>query len=74
MLSIVVCTRNRPKLLRRCLAALASQDGNFEVAVVDQGDVPAAIPDDARFRYLADQERGLAAGRGLALYPRRTAC
>lgn len=63
MLSIVVCTRNRPELLRCCLEALASQDGNFEVVVVDQGEAPVVIPADARFRYLTDRERGLAAGR-----------
>ena len=63
MLSIIVCTRNRPELLGRCLEALAGQKGAFEVLVVDQGDTPALIPSDPRFHYIAHQERGLAAAR-----------
>ncbi len=63
MLSVVVCTRNRPELLRRCLEALAGHKGAFEVLVVDQGDTPAPIPGDLRFRHLPHHERGLAAGR-----------
>ncbi len=63
MLSVVVCTRNRPELLARCLVALAAQPGSFEVLVVDQGDVLVQLPDDSRFRHLPHGERGLAAGR-----------
>jgi len=63
MLSVIVCTRNRPELLGRCLEALALQEGSFEVVVVNQGDSPAAILADPRFRLITDQERGLAAGR-----------
>jgi GT2 family glycosyltransferase len=63
MLSVVVCTRNRPELLGRCLEALAGHKGAFEVLVVDQGDTPAPIPGDPRFRHLPHHERGLAAGR-----------
>lgn len=63
MLSVIVCTRNRPQLLSRCLEALAAQTGDFEVLVVDQSDAPLIIPGDHCFRYLPHQERGLAAGR-----------
>jgi glycosyltransferase involved in cell wall biosynthesis len=63
MLSIVVCTRNRNELLSRCLEALASQEGSFEVLIVDQGDTPALIPIDPRFRRIASRELGLSAAR-----------
>jgi glycosyltransferase involved in cell wall biosynthesis/GT2 family glycosyltransferase len=63
MLSVVVCTRNRPQLLSRCLEALAAQTGDFEVVVVDQSDAPGLIPGDHCFHHLPHQERGLAAGR-----------
>jgi glycosyltransferase involved in cell wall biosynthesis len=63
MLSVVVCTRNRPALLGRCLKALLAQPGDFEVLVVDQGDRAAPLPADRRLRRLAHRERGLAAGR-----------
>jgi len=67
MLSVVVCTRDRPELLDRCLEALAGQAGEFEVLVVDQGDVPAALPDDPRFRRLHDPGRGLARARNIGV-------
>jgi len=67
MLSIIVCTRNRPELLGRCLEALAVQTGAFEVLVVNQGDTHALIPSDPRFHYIAHQERGLAAARNMGL-------
>lgn len=68
MLSIVVCTRNRTKLLSRCLGALASQEGSFEVLIVDESDTPASIPDDVRFRRIPNAEGGLAAGRNAGVH------
>jgi glycosyltransferase involved in cell wall biosynthesis len=67
MVSILVCTRNRPEALGRCLESLAGQPGDFEVLVVDQGSVPAALPDEARFRRLADGGCGLARARNLGV-------
>jgi glycosyltransferase involved in cell wall biosynthesis len=67
MVSIVVCTRDRAELLDRCLKPLARHKGEFEVLVVDQGDTPAAIPDDSRFRRLADPGRGLAKARNIGV-------
>ena len=67
MLSVVVCTRDRAELLDRCLKPLARQKGEFEVLVVDQGDAPTAIPDDSRFRRLADPGRGLARARNIGV-------
>lgn len=64
MFSIIVSSRNRPELIIRCLESLAKQvNSYYEVVVVDQGDFPASIPDDPRFRCVVDQKRGLAAGR-----------
>jgi glycosyltransferase involved in cell wall biosynthesis len=67
MLSVVVCTRNRPEMLARCLEALTLQNGTFEVLVVDQSDASVSLLDDPRFRRIADKERGLAAGRNAGL-------
>jgi len=67
MLSVVVCTRDRAELLDRCLKPLARHKGEFEVLVVDQGDAPTAIPDDSRFRRLADPGRGLARARNIGV-------
>jgi len=63
MISIVVSTRDRQDMLERCLDALSVQIQDFEVLVVDQGDLTATIPDDPRFRLIVDRERGLSAGR-----------
>lgn len=38
--TVVICTRNRPALLRDCLAALASQASNVEIVIVDDGSTP----------------------------------
>ena len=38
--TVIVCTRDRPRELERCLAALAEQDhANFDVLVVDNGSI-----------------------------------
>ena len=63
MLSIVICTRNRPAFLMRCLETLTEKKDSFEVLVVDQSDVPVALPEDPRCRRIATRELGLAAGR-----------
>ena len=68
MLSVVVCTRDRNELLARCLEALASQKGSFEVLIVDQGDSPASIPSNPRFRLISNHVRGLATARNTGVY------
>ena len=47
LISVVVPTRDRPQQLARCLAALAAQDGELEVVVVDDGG-GAVAPGGAR--------------------------
>lgn len=62
-ISVVVCTRERPNSLRRCLRALSQLDyGHYEVVVVDNAsqnketaDVVAATP----FRYVREDRPGL---------------
>lgn len=50
LILVAVCTRDRPRMLRRCLASLAAlepvPDSRLAILVVDNGDDPAA--DDAR--------------------------
>lgn len=77
--SVIVATRNRPRLLRLALESLERQTWrDFEVIVVDDGsevagEVGAAIPADSRFRLLrlphslgpgAARNRGFEEARG----------
>jgi len=63
-LSVVVCTRNRPSDLARCIRALlASSDTDFELIVVDNAsdddqtaEVVAAYP---QVRYVREERKGL---------------
>lgn len=73
-LSIVICTRGRPQLLRRCLARLRAADLQpvREVIVVDQSDQPldpSALReiDPGLLRYAWRPGRGLARARNHAL-------
>jgi len=76
-LSVVVCTRDRPVQLARCLAALARVEHDaLEVVVVDNAPasdatarlVTLAAEGDPRIRYLREDRPGLsrARNRGLA--------
>src|SRR5262245_30390302 len=62
-LSVVICTRDRPEDLARCLAAVSALDEHVEVIVVDSAsaspcaDLVAAY--GPRFRYLREDEPGL---------------
>jgi GT2 family glycosyltransferase len=70
-LSVVICTRDRPDALARCLAALRAGDAlPAEVVVVDQGRGGSARPaaealraEGWRVAYLAQEPRGLAAAQ-----------
>lgn len=72
-ISILVCTRNRPDDLRRCVTSiLAGRFSRFELVVVDQSDAEetAAFVEslaDPRLRYIRTGTRGLARARNLAL-------
>src|ERR1700716_149612 len=70
--SVVVCTRNRPIDLGRCLAGLAeSSPPPLEVIVVDQSDSPGRGTDPPidGYRHHVASERGLSLARnaGIAL-------
>jgi glycosyltransferase involved in cell wall biosynthesis len=75
--SVVVCTRNRPELLRGCLRSLQHVSHNpLEILVVDNApsgsqtrEVVTEIQrDDLRFRYICEPDPGLsvARNRGMA--------
>jgi glycosyltransferase involved in cell wall biosynthesis len=73
-ISIIVCTRNRPEKLRRCLQALLRADLSdvLEIIVLDQSDRPLEwrdpnVPSHDRLRYVWRQGRGLAKARNQAL-------
>jgi len=70
--SVVVCTRDRPHALRRCLRALTKlEHPNYEVVVVDNaslGTETAEIVAATPFRYVREDRPGLdwARNRGIA--------
>ena len=78
-LSVIVCTRDRPQQLRRCLARIGSlvhpTQGTVEILVVNNGrrdGVPELVDEVARgaslpFRYLEEPAPGLARGRNRGL-------
>ena len=69
--SVIVCTRDRPGPLGRCLASLAALDGpDFEVIVVDntQGDPNTErIANRAGARYLVEPRIGLSRARNTGI-------
>ena len=70
-LTVVVCTRGRPRQLHPTLDALTGQDGAFELVVVDQGSAPD--PELERragageLALVRDDGHGLSRARNLAL-------
>lgn len=62
-ISVVVCTRDRPEQLARCLAALQKQDyPDYEVVVVDNVSEDAAVEQiisASGFRYVREERPGL---------------
>jgi GT2 family glycosyltransferase len=71
-ISIVVCTRNRPAQIRRCLQFLALADRRpvAEILVIDQSDTPltpADLPAIEGLRLITTPTRGLARARNLAI-------
>ena len=68
-LSVVICTRDRPQLLRRCIAAIAAQDldATIETIVVfdrEEPDHTLELPDGPRpVRVVANRTPGLPGGR-----------
>lgn len=78
-LTVAICTRDRPQLLRRCLASLAelpAQAGAVEVLVVDNApSTPAAQDVVGGFpsvRYVREPQPGLDVARNRALDETRT--
>lgn len=71
LISVVVCTCNRPQLLPRALASVLRQDcPDFEVVVVDDGSTPPAeLPEAAagRARLVRTEHGGVGAARAAGL-------
>ena len=69
--SVVICTRNRPVDLSRCLSSLATlSPPAAEVIVVDQGDSPTLLPISEAIPGLQHhfvRERGLSRARNLGI-------
>ena len=65
--SVIICTRNRPELLDRCLEALARLDyGRYEVVVVDNAPSDRrshAVAERWGARYLVEPQVGLSHAR-----------
>lgn len=72
LITIAICTHNRPAQLQRCLASLESQiTGQSEVLVIDSAPSDTATQTVARtagVRYIATTRPGLDVARNLALY------
>ncbi len=70
--TVIVCTRDRPHALRRCLHALTKLDyPDYEVVVIDNASVGAQTAEvvaDTPFRYVREERPGLdwARNRGIA--------
>ena len=67
--SVVVCTRDRPELLRRCVESLIGEnDGSGEIIVVDNApttDATARIAERYPVRYVREDRPGLNRARAL---------
>lgn len=80
-ISVIVCTRDRARLLEPCLASLAAQTlapGRFEVLVVDNGSTDATpalarrfAAEHAHFRVLAEPRAGRSLAANAALHAAR---
>ena len=74
LLSVVVCTHNRPEDLRRCLTAIGALQDHVEVIVVDSASTPrceelvGAFGDQiADLHYIYESEPGLSLARNRGL-------
>ncbi|QAY74687.1 glycosyltransferase family 2 protein [Agromyces protaetiae] len=68
--TIAVCTRNRPELLRSALAAIREHSGSVELLVVDSAsttDETRAVAREADARYVRAERPGLSIARNIAL-------
>lgn len=67
-LSVVIATRDRPALLRSCVASVLVNDHNsFEVIVVEQGERRTELPDDPRLIHIHSTTLGKSAGLNIGL-------
>ena len=74
-MSVVVATRRRPDLLRRCVEALLAQDADdgYEIVVVNDDTEPLApLPDDPRLQVVENGRRGVASARNRGVLETRS--
>jgi glycosyltransferase involved in cell wall biosynthesis len=72
--SVIVASRDRPDMLRRCVASiLASEHDDFELVVVDQSSVSAGLPSDPRLRHLRSATTGKSAALNVGIREARGA-
>jgi glucosyl-dolichyl phosphate glucuronosyltransferase len=69
ILSVIVCTHERPADLRRCLTALAALQDPVEVIVVDSASTPdcRSVVEPFGFRYLYESVAGLSRARNAGI-------
>lgn len=63
-ISVVVCTRNRPQALQKCISSLLNNDDkNFELIIVDNApdndDAKKIVAQFAHVRYVREEKKGL---------------
>jgi glycosyltransferase involved in cell wall biosynthesis len=71
-LSVIVCTRNRPELLKKCVESLMkSVDQDFELVVVDNSPGDKTVSDYLKafsgVRYVKEERKGLGIARNAGL-------
>lgn len=75
LLSVAVCTRNRPEDLRQCVATILAGERapSFELLIIDQSDGDESgralepLLADSRVRYVRTPTRGLSQARNIAI-------
>lgn len=68
LISLLVCTLNREKLLLRCVHSLLEQTySNIEIIIVDQSDSPSTVFTDDRIKYVHIDQYGLSNARNVGL-------
>lgn len=75
--SVVICTRNRPAALRRCISSVCAQSDNpKEIIIIDDGESEPELLDDLatqvervgiRWSYVRKSDSGLTRSRNLGL-------
>lgn len=63
MLSIIIATVNRPKLVQKCIDSIAARSGEVEIVVIDQSDFKMRIKAQENLKTFSMPRLGLSAAR-----------